>query len=251
MSKDALYLGDTKLDQAASYLAGVLAYYDVSFDYLASDERFESSLLNNSYKAIIISDYPAANFSEAQISGIVERVKNGTGLLMIGGWESFTGLDGRYNETLLKDVLPVIMQDSDDRINYSGPCLVEKNCEHEIVAGLAFGSDVPVIGGFNEFKAKQGSTTILSSRRFKASYNDGEFKFIKQQTSPLLVAGYYGKGNVIAFASDVAPHWVGPLIDWGDERITARADGAEQIEVGNWYTLLFANMIRWVGKEKI
>ena len=173
MSKDALYLGDTKLDQAASYLAGVLAYYDVSFDYLASDERFESSLLNNSYKAIIISDYPAANFSEAQISGIVERVKNGTGLLMIGGWESFTGLDGRYNETSLKDVLPVIMQDSDDRINYSGPCLVEKNCEHEIVAGLAFGSDAPVIGGFNEFKAKQGSTTILSSRRFKASYNVG------------------------------------------------------------------------------
>jgi hypothetical protein len=33
-----LYLGDTSLDTAASYLAGVMTYFDIGFDYVASDE---------------------------------------------------------------------------------------------------------------------------------------------------------------------------------------------------------------------
>ena len=248
MNKDVLYLGDTKLDQAASYLAGVMTYAGISFDYLASDQKFKTSLLIDDYKAVIISDYPSANFSEEQLASLVVKIENGVGLLMIGGWDSFTGLEGQYNETPLKDVLPIVMADGDDRVNQSGPCVVEKNCEHEIIAGLPFDSDTPAIGGFNEFKAKPGCTTILSSRRFKASYNSGEFKFIEQKTSPLLVVGSFGRGKVAAFASDVAPHWVGPLVDWGDERITTQANKATQIEVGNWYAQLFTNMIRWVSK---
>lgn len=251
MNKDVLYLGDTKLDQAASYLAGVMAYAGISFDYLASNQKFKTSLLTDDYKAIIISDYPAAHFSAEQLCSLVVKIENGVGLLMIGGWNSFTGLDGRYNETPLKDVLPVVMADGDDRVNQSGPCLVEKNCEHEIVAGLVFESDTPTIGGFNEFKAKLDSTIILSSQRFTSSYNDGRFKFTAGQSSPLLVVGSFGNGRTAAFASDVAPHWVGPFVDWGDERITAKANDAAQIEVGNWYAEFFVNVIRWVSKEKI
>ena len=251
MNKDILYLGDTNLDQAASYLAGIMSYCNIGFDYLASDKKPERSFLDTDYKAIIISDYPADNFSAEQLSSLMVKIKNGTGLLMIGGWESFTGLDGRYNETPLKDILPVVMADSDDRVNHSGPCLVEMNCAHEIVAGLPFESDTPAIGGFNEFEVKPDGIIILSSRRFTASYNGSLFKFSAGQSSPLLVAGSFGDGRTAAFASDVAPHWVGPLVDWGDKRITAQANGASQIEVGNWYAQFFANLIQWVQKETI
>ena len=250
MEQNILYLGDTKLDRAGSYLAGVMSYYDIGFDYLATGKKFENSFLDNDYKAIIISDYPACNFSAKQIKAVVEKVKNGTGLLMIGGWESFTGDGGDYKNTLLAEVLPVIMKTEDDRVNQSGPCLVKKNRNHEIVDSLPFESDSPAIGGFNEFEAKDDSAVILSLQRFTASYNDGQFKFNGGQSSPLLVLGSFVNARTAAFASDVAPHWVGPLVDWGDERVKAKADGAEEIEVGNWYAQFFANLIQWVSKEK-
>jgi hypothetical protein len=51
---------------------------------------------------------------------------------------------------------------------------------------------------------------------------------------PLLVTGQHGAGRVAAITTDVAPHWVGGFVDWGDARVAAQADGAPAIEVGNW-----------------
>lgn len=249
MKKKVLYLGDTAIDQAGSYLAGVMTYYSTDFDYVPSNEMFDETFLRNDYKAIIISDYPAGNFLPFHIDTIIEKIKNGTGLLMIGGWDSFVGINGKYNETSLVNVLPVIMSDKDDRVNCSGPCLVVRNSKHVITDALPFEGNAPAIGGFNSLKVKQNCTAILSSRHFQAVYNRKGFDLSELQNSPLLVTGQFGKGNVAAFASDAAPHWVGPLIDWGDKRITAKAAGSREIEVGNWYAQLFINIIRWVSKE--
>ncbi|HBG27083.1 MAG: hypothetical protein A2Y10_00110 [Planctomycetes bacterium GWF2_41_51] len=245
-----LYLGDTALAEAASYLAGVMNYFETDFDYAESKKKFDESLLKNDYDAIIISDYPAENFTESQIDKIIKKVKSGTGLLMIGGWESFTGLNGGYNHTALTEVLPIIMEDFDDRANCSGPCLIVRNREHIITDSLPFENQAPAVGGFNKLRLKRFCNEILSVRRFKAEYKDGKFEFLEAGDFPLLVTGSYGKGNVAAFASDAAPHWVGPLVDWGDKRITAKAAGGTEIEVGNWYAELFINMIRWVSKTE-
>ncbi len=244
-----LYLGDTALDQAASYLAGIMSYYKLTFDYVSSNEKFCNSLLKNDYKAIIISDYPSANFLPVQVETLTDRIRNGLGFLMIGGWESFVGAGGNYNKTLLADCLPVQMSDSDDRMNCSSPCLVIKNQNHSIAKFLPFETNAPAVGGFNKVKTKTGGIEILSARQFKAEYKNSKFSFTELQTSPLLVIGNYGKANVAAFTSDVAPHWVGPLVDWGDTRITAKAQGSAEIEVGNWYVQLFINIVRWVCKE--
>ena len=249
MNNRVLYLGDTAIDQAGSYLAGVLTYYKTEFDYIASDEKFDESFLPKNYKAIVISDYPAGNFSDSQMEAIAEKVKNGTGFLMIGGWDSFVGSGGKYNGTPLAEVLPVIMADADDRINCSGPCLVVRNHSHQITDRLLFGADAPAIGGFNKLKVKKGCIEILSAQQFKVRYSKGSFVFSKGKTSPLLVTGSFGNGNTAAFAADVAPHWIGPLVDWGDKRIIAKADGGREIEVGNWYARLFINMIRWISKD--
>jgi len=64
----------------------------------------------------------------------------------------------------------------------------------------------------------------------------------------LLVVGSHGQGRVTAFTSDAAPHWVGGLVDWGDQRLTACADGANPIEVGNWYARLFVQMVAWTAR---
>jgi uncharacterized membrane protein len=248
-----LYLGDTELDAQASYLAGILAHFGVDFDYAPSDSSFEDKFLNGDYAAAILSDYPADNFNAEQVAGLVEKVRAGMGLLMIGGWESFNGCGTGYDKTGVADVLPVNIQPDDDRVNCYGPCVVGRadgpagNGDEEIIDSLPFDEQVPVIGGFNRLQARKGAKVILTAEPCKIRRVGDDYEFTRGGlVSPLLVLGSFGTGRTAAFASDVAPHWVGPFVDWGDKRIKTRANGAEQIEVGNWYVSFFGNLIRWL-----
>lgn len=250
MSKTVLYLGDTGLREAAGYLAGILTHFQVPFDYFSSYEPFDSGWLSRGYGAILLSDYPAGNFTPDQLQALAAKVKNGLGLLMIGGWESFSGLSGGYTHTPLKEVLPVVMQDGDDRINSSSPCLIEKNADHPILEGLPFEEEVTGVGGYNVFRAKQDSRTLLTLRPFQVRRKNQQYHFAEKETAPLLVLGSYGGGRTAAFASDVAPHWVGGLVDWGRQRIKAQAPGSVPVEVGGHYARFFANLVNWVVDSK-
>ncbi len=246
MDKQILYLGDTALREAASYLAGVMSHYKINFDYVASDVPFPESMLETGYRAFVISDYPSRNFSPGHLERIVGKVQEGAGLLMIGGWESFTGSGGDYGRTVLREALPVIIQIEDDRVNCPQPCLVEKISAHPIVEGLPFDAVAPGIGGFNRVLTKPGAAEILCCRRFRVRRSGQEFEFEPASAAdPLLVIDALGRGRVAAFASDAAPHWVGGLVDWGDQRVTACAEGASPIEVGNWYARLFGQLLAW------
>ena len=251
MGETILYLGDTDLKGAGAYLAGVMSFYEIDFKYLASNEKFSESLLNKNWAAVIISDYPADNFSDGQLESLAQRVQEGMGLLMVGGWESFTGENREYTDTALKEVLPVVMEPTDDRVNCFGPCLIEKIRDHPIVNSLPFDKTVTGIGGFNRVTAKNDAAVILRGRMFKARRQSETFSFTPvNETQHLLVVGSYGKGRVTAFATDVAPHWVGGLVDWGCSRINAQAPGANAIEVGNWYAELLANMVNWTASTR-
>jgi len=245
MKKAVLYLGDTCLNGAAAYLAGVLEHYHIGFDYLASDEGFCDSLLDSDYSAVVLSDYPASNFLSGQLEALARQVNAGLGLVMIGGWESFSGTACHYTNTIMRDVLPVLMEFGDDRVNCYQPCLIEKMASHPIVDGLPFEQNSVGIGGFNRLRVKPDSVTLLSARKFCVSSQRNDFSFTPEKSFPLLVVGNYGKGRVGAFASDVAPHWVGGLVDWGDSRVMAQAPQAGAIEVGNWYAMFFANIVKW------
>ena len=252
MPKDnmILYCGDTALREAASYLAGVMAHSSLTFDYLASDQRFNDDFLFRAYRGIILSDYPAISFTPGQMQKLKERVGQGMGFLMIGGWASFTGANREYTGTVFGELLPVIMQEHDDRVNSWQPCLIEKKKDHVIVDALPFDRFSPSVGGFNRFQTKPGAETILTVRQIGVSRKEGKPVFSPSfDSDPLLVISNFGLGRVGAFASDVAPHWVGGLVDWGDSRISVCAEGANPREVGNWYAAFFERLIRWVIKE--
>jgi len=246
MTASVLYLGDTSLSGAAAYLAGVLTHASIAFDYHASDEAFCDAWLSPDCRTVILSDYPSANLTAAQIQLLIDRIHQGMGLLMIGGWESFTGQGGDYGATALADILPVTMQATDDRMNNACPCVVVRDVDHPIVTDLPFDTDAPVVGGFNSIEAKPDAVTILSVRTFKAQVTGPDVRFDPLDVFPLLVLGQYGQGHVAAFASDVAPHWVGGLVDWGAERVQGQAPGAEPVEVGGHYARLFTNLVRWM-----
>jgi len=244
MARQILYAGDTALRESASYLAGVMQHFGIEYDYVASNQLFPQP---DGYRGVVISDYPARNFPPGSLEDLATRISGGLGLFMIGGWESFTGAAGEYTNTVLRDVLPVSMQSQDDRINCAQPCLIEKQLDHPTVWGLPFDEVCPGIGGYNRLTTRPAATEVLSAVSFGVTRRAQEYRFSPRQKSPLLVVGQHGSGRVAAFASDVAPHWIGGLVDWGDSRVAACGPGANPIEVGSWYARLFFQILSWTA----
>ena len=151
--------------------------------------------------------------------------QQGAGLVMFGGWESFFGRLGEYHQSPLADVLPVVMRASDDRRNCAQPCLVEQDGRHPILDGLPW-DQPPGIGGFNavDGQARRADAADFSAV-FRASNAAAVSSFTRGDESPLLVVGQHGRGRTAALATDVAPHWVGGLVDWGDRRVVQEVAG--------------------------
>ncbi len=240
------YLGDGDLTGAASYLAGVMTHFEIALEHFPSGEPLRPAFAERRYALYVVSDYPAANFQPAQMAHLVNCVRSGSGLLMIGGWESFYGRLGEYQGSPLAEVLPVVMETRDDRRNCPQTCVVWQAADHPLLAGLPWDRP-PSIGGFNAIAPKPGAATLLTAREFDVRRAGDSLEFALRAESPLLVVGQYGRGRTAALATDVAPHWVGGLVDWGDRRIVQQMACAE-IEVGNCYAQFFRNLLDWTGR---
>lgn len=254
LSSKVCYLGDDHWGTAAAYLAGIMTHFNISFDYVSSASAPPDDFLKTEYAVYVLSDYPAKNFSPAHWEHLIRAIENGSGLLMFGGWESYHGRLGEYHESPLVPVLPVVMEQRDDRRNYSQSIFMIPAVgfeSHPILAGLPWEMP-PGIGGYNAYWPKENATVLLEGVRFgmillrQGSREElGDFEIVLEDTMPLLVTGKYGKGNVGALATDVAPHWAGCFVDWGRERITQELPGDGFVEIGADYARFFANLLQW------
>ncbi len=131
----------------------------------------------------------------------VEAVKNGKGLMMLGGWYSFTGECGKggWGRTGLKDILPVECLGFEDLVESTEgffPTLTELGQQQFSSINL---DDFPPILGYNE--------TI--------EIPEGEILCrVKGTNDPLLAIRTVGKGKVLAYTSDPAPHWGLNFVYW-------------------------------------
>jgi len=237
--KEVLYCGDATLATGACYLGGVMSLAGIGFDYVEMEAPFPERLLERDYGLIILSDYPSGNFPAGAPEKIARRVEQGTSLLMIGGWESFHGLIGNYHTSALAPVLPVECLKEDDRINWCQGLIPEVVSPHPILKGLPWDRP-PLVCGCNRVKTKKESTMILTLRRLQIV--KGKLS-LEQESMPFLVTGAYGKGRTGAVTTDFAPHWVGGLVDWGEERVTAQTPGGRKVEVGNHYVSFVQNIL--------
>lgn len=195
----------TKYEEGATFLLNGLKEQGVTVDYLPAHEvqlRFPDKLEElEKYDSIVISDIGSntfllqnKTFYEMEIIPdslelIRQYVENGGGLLMIGGYLSFMGIEGKanYKNTVLADVLPIEMLDRDDRVEKPSGCSPENIIEHRMLDGI---TEWPKFLGYNRFTAKKDAITLVNI-----------------EEDPLLVIGEYGHGKTAAFASDCAPHW--------------------------------------------
>lgn len=230
-----LYLGDGPATGAGRYLLGILKYAGYSVLHFF-DRPVPSSVLKGRFSAVVISDYPSAKLKPAVMREIERKVRQGCGLLMIGGFSSFTGRDGRYRGTLIEKALPVSCLPRDDRRNLGSGAVFAPRCSsHPIFKGIPLRPS-PVLIGYNCVRPKKSSKVLLD---------------LKENTSkienPLLVVGDYGKGKIAAWTSDIAPHWCGGLVDWGNRRLELNVVKGAKVEVGDLYAKFFTQLIGWLA----
>ena len=247
MTGSILYMGDTSLDNAAAYLTGLMSLWGMDFDYVPSHEDLHESALDQTRSLFILSDYPSLRIPTGLQHQIIDRVNSGAGLLMIGGWESFHGLGGDWDGTPIATILPVLIHTDDDRLNCDHPVFVRPTRTHATTDDLPWNDRPPLIGGLNRVQAKPEATTVLRAEHYQAEYHDQNPQLTKDASDPLLVVGHHGDGRTAAFMTDVAPHWVGPLVDWGPQRVSAAADGTEGVEVGNLYARFLHQILSWTA----
>lgn len=205
----------TEYQEGAGYFLGCMA--DAGFDitYVRGHEislRFPRSAQElDQFDVVVISDIGSNSFllpdetflrsekSPNRLGLVADFVKGGGGLVMIGGYLSFTGIDGkaRYGMSPLADPLPVTLLPYDDRVERSEGVQIDV-CEpgHPVLSGIP--SDWPQLLGYNKLMEKPGATVVA-----------------RVDEDPMLVVGEYGLGRTAAFASDLAPHWAPQaFLDW-------------------------------------
>ena len=214
------HFGSTTFHLGAEPLVDALA--DSAFDltYMPAHQAatdFPLSLEGlQDYAAIIVSDigantillHPDVWLHSKRIPNRLKLIRDyvaaGGGLLKVGGYLSFQGINGsaRYRGTPVADVLPVAIHPYDDRLELPEgftPEIVGPS-DHPILAGL--GTDWPPLLGINEVTLNPGAELL-------AKLPDAE------GGHPLLVAGTHGNGRVVAWTSDIGPHWLPPeFADW-------------------------------------
>lgn len=149
---------------------------------------------------------PLAN----RLHAIRNYVAAGGGLVMVGGYLTFQGIEAKaqYAGSAIEDCLPITMHRHDDRVECPqgvGPAVVT---DHPIAAGLE--GTWPALLGYNQIMARPTATVVA-----------------KVGQDPLIVAGTFGAGRSVAFASDCGPHWAPPdFVSWpGYNRLWAQIVG--------------------------
>lgn len=193
------------LDRAGCAVTYVRAH-EVSARFPRTAEELDA------FDVVVLSDIGSNSFlipdetflrserSANKLAVLADWTRGGGGLVMIGGYMSFTGIDGRarYGMSPLAPVLPVELLDHDDRIEACEGIKAEfDHPEHPVLGGTP--PEWPLLLGYNRVRAKQGATVVA-----RAGSGD-----------PLLVVGPVGDGRSVAFASDLAPHWAPPeFVGW-------------------------------------
>ena len=170
------------------------------------------------YDVFIFSDVEAKNFQLApdffnrskfgkqpltypdRVRLTVEAIQGGKHSIFCGGWLSFNGEMGKggWGRTGLKEVLPVNCLTQEDLVESTeGFTAVVKDPDGSF-SGIDFSTFPPILG-YNKVDIKPGFEVLLE---------------VAETGDPLLSFGLCGKGNVMAYMSDPAPHWGCNFVYW-------------------------------------
>lgn len=281
-----LYCGDSAVGGAANYLLGVLADMKAAVTHVPPSRTLDAAKASRRWDLVILSDYPAA-----QARG-VDRVladsirSHGAGLLMLGGWASYSGPFGGWRGTRVESLLPVTCLAGDDRTNFPGGATMLPAVgmpgsskatramrvaagqpssgakaeargiradalppQRAILGGLSFRSPAAICG-FNALRPRPDAVVLLEARpiRIKGTPADPRLRFCRK-SHPLLVVRD-GTPRAAAFATDLAPHWCAGLVDWGGAHRRLAVANGHAVEVGRDYIRFVRQLVEWTAGRR-
>jgi uncharacterized membrane protein len=162
---------------------------------------------DSQYDVFVLGDLDATAPGPDNLKLLAAAVERGKGLLALGGYHSFGA--GGYRDTPLADVLPIVMnrferQDFDAPVrtdlHLPGPLRMLPIRAHPAVSLAADAENaaawkrLPPLSGANKFaEIKDAAGTVVLAE--------------SEAGQPLLVAGEYGRGRVLAMAGDSTWRW--------------------------------------------
>ena len=219
-------------ETAVQYIQGALDGAGFEFTHIPA-HMVEFSFPNDpqrlkAYDVVMFSDVGANTFNlpmnvfqrltptPNRLEAVRDYVAGGGAFAMIGGYLTFQGIQGRgcYRNSALAEVLPVELLNGDDRIESSAGVRPRATLpDHPILRGIS--GDWPPVLGYNRLIPKPGAEVVA-----------------RLNGDPMIVAGTYGKGRVVAYATDCAPHW-------------------SPVEFCEWqgYRTLWKNIVDWLTAE--
>jgi uncharacterized membrane protein len=205
----------TEYNEGVAWLRAALEANGWSVDFqpshIAARDFPQTAEALSAYTCVMLSDIGANTlllhpntFTKSQVlpnrlHAIRDYVANGGGLVMIGGYLTFQGIDakGQYAGTTVEEALPVTLMRADDRVESpQGVQPAVSDAGHPIMREVS--GDWPVLLGYNRIVPKAGSNLVASVG-----------------ADPLIVTGSFGRGRGVAFTSDCGPHWAPPpFVEW-------------------------------------
>ena len=148
---------------------------------------------------------------------IRDYVGEGGGLLMVGGYLTFQGIEGKgaYHGTAVEETLPVSLLPFDDRVEAPQGVVPEiVSANHPIFEGL---DNWPHFLGYNRTELKPEAELLA------AVGND-----------PFIAATTFGRGRSAVFTSDCGPHWGPPeFVAWPH------------------YSRMWSNLVTWLAQKEV
>jgi uncharacterized membrane protein len=161
------------------------------------DELFTDQL--PTFDAVVLQDFNARQYGLSKhLKGLARYVKNGGGLIMVGGPGSFVG--GSYAGTELASVLPVELDDTRQAgvsdLAWFAPALTDAGRTAPVLAPLRalIGEELPDMPGANILgDPRPGATVLLTHPTHRTRTN---------QPMPVLALGEQGSGRTMALGID-------------------------------------------------
>ncbi len=149
-----------------------------------------------------------------RVNLIADYVRGGGGLIMVGGYLTFMGIEGKgfWRSTQVEAVLPVRMLPHDDRSERpEGVSGVVVDAAHPVMQGVT--GPWPALLGYNRVLLADGAELLATI-----------------DSDPLVAVGTAEKGRTAVFTSDCSPHWCPKtFMDWPG------------------YTMLWRNLCHWTS----
>lgn len=125
----------------------------------------------------------------------------GIGVMFLGGWLSFNGEVGKggWGRTRIKEILPVECLDIEDLFESTEGYTAKPSIkDHPILKSVDLATLPPILG-YNIVRPRAGCQVVAQW---------------EPTGDPMVAVGQFGKGRVLAYTSDPAPHWGCNFVDW-------------------------------------